>query len=120
MSNLFDDFEFDEDEPATAPAWLRDLDDDKEEGTTSAAATSAAAPAARNTGLDLDRLREKSARAGAMDDEMGADAAAVRDNNGEGGFLSRMSPAQRLIIAIFFLVDLCVVGVGVLLLVGAI
>lgn len=117
MSNLFDDFEFDEDEPAPAPDWLRDLDDDKQAGT--AAATPAASPSS-NTGLDLDRLREKSTRTGAMDDEIGADARVVRDGSSEGGFLSRMSPAQRLIIAIFFLVDLCVVGIGVLLLVGVI
>lgn len=117
MSNLFDDFEFDEDEPAPAPDWLRDLDDDKDGGP---AAAAPATPAPSNTGLDLDRLREKSSRTGAMDDEIGADATVIRGEGSEGGFLSRMSPAQRLIIALFFLADLCLVGIGVLLLVGVI
>lgn len=119
MSNLFDDFEFDDDEPAPAPDWLRDLDDDKP--ATGAAAPTASAPAASSPGIDLDRLREKSARAGAMDDEIAADATVVTTSSTESGnFFNRMSPAQRLIIAVFFVVDVCVVGVGLLLLVGAI
>lgn len=114
MSNLFDDFDFDDDEPAPTPDWLREVDDkgNASPGEPAPTATPAAAP-----GIDVDRLREKSARAGAMDDAMTSDAAAATaGNRGSGNFLSRMSPAQRLIIALFFLADLCVVGVGLLLL----
>lgn len=121
MSNLFDDFEFDDDEPAPAPDWLRDLDDDKPGAAAPASSSPAPAPASSSSGIDLDRLREKSARAGAMDDEIAADATVITTSSTESGnFFSRMSPAQRLIIAVFFVVDVCVVGVGLLLLVGAI
>jgi hypothetical protein len=121
MSNSFDDFEFDDDGPAPTPDWLREMDDDKP-GTTPPAAPTPAAPApAPAPGIDLDRLREKTTRAGAMDDDMAADAPVTsEDGNGQGNFFSRMTPAQRLIIAVFFVVDVCVVGVGLLLLVGAI
>lgn len=119
MSNLFDDFEFDDDEPAPAPDWLRDLDDDKPGDAVPTTSSPAAAPAP-SSGIDLDRLREKSTRAGAMDEEIAADARVVTTSDaGDGNFFSRMTPAQRLIIAVFFVVDVCVVGVGLLLLVGA-
>lgn len=117
MSNLFDDFDFDDDEPAPTPDWLREVDDKgnaSPEGTAAAPTPPAAAP-----GIDVDRLREKSARAGAVDDAMTSEAAVARQTtSGEGGFFARMSPAQRLLIAIFFLVDLCVVGTGLLLVLG--
>lgn len=114
MSNLFDDFDFDDDEPAPTPDWLREVDD---KGNTIPEEPAPASAPAAAPGIDVDRLREKSARAGAMDDAMTSDAAVMTaDNRGGGTFFSRMSPAQRLIIALFFLVDLCVVGAGLLLL----
>ena len=114
MSNLFDDFEFEDDEPAPAPDWLRDLDDEQPRGETSAAAaTPTPAPA---PGIDLDRLREKSTRAGAMEGDISADAPMPMEEDSSGGnFFSRMTPAQRLIIAVFFVVDVCLVGVSLLL-----
>ena len=113
MSNLFDDFDFDDDEPAPTPDWLREVDD---KGNASAEGTAATPAPAAATGIDVDRLRQKSARAGAMDDAMTSNATvATEANRAEGGFFSRMSRAQRLIFALFFLVDLCVVGVGLLL-----
>jgi hypothetical protein len=119
MSNSFDDFEFDDDGPTPTPDWLREMDDDKPD-TNPPAAPTPAAPAP-SPGIDLDRLREKTTRAGAMDDDMAADAPVTsEDGTGQGNFFSRMTPAQRLIIAVFFVVDVCVVGVGLLLLVGAI
>lgn len=111
MSNLFDDddFDFGDDEPAAAPDWLSEYDED-------VASPPVVAPPPPSSGVDLDRLREKSTRAGAMDTALGADAVVQEDEEGSSGFLSRLSPAQRLIIGVFFLVDVCMVGVAILLL----
>ncbi|MBP7998627.1 MAG: hypothetical protein KA314_06965 [Chloroflexi bacterium] len=122
MSNLFDDFDFDEDEPAPAPDWLREMDDERGDKAPPAAAPPPAPAPPASTGIDLDRLRQKSARAVAMDDEMASDAPASAnspENDGSSNFFSRMTPPQRLIIALFFVVDLCLVGVGLLLVTGA-
>ncbi len=89
-----DDFLFDDDEPeGEGTEWVSNLDD------------------------DFDRLREASARSTDLYDDMEIGAAA---GGGIGGFLSRLSPGQRLIIAVLFLLDVLVFGCGLLVVTGVI
>lgn len=62
---------------------------------------------------ELESLRQKSAQTEDVYADMESDV-------GGGGFLGNLSASQRLILALLLLVDVIAVGVGVLLVTGAI
>ena len=66
-------------------------------------------------GDSFDALREKSARASGVYDDMEFDVDDDASSSG-GGFLNSLSPGQRLIVVLLVLVDVIVVGIGFILL----
>lgn len=67
---------------------------------------------------EFDRLRQKSARTSSVFDEMEFED--DEETFEEEGFFSQISPGQRLILAVLFLVDIVAIGIGVLLIMGVI
>lgn len=63
---------------------------------------------------DLDRLRGRSAERSARFDGLEP----YDYEEGESGFLSRFTPVQRLILALFLLVDVIIIGYVLLVLTG--
>lgn len=61
---------------------------------------------------DLDSLREKSARASTVYDDLEADEAS------SGGFLSRYTPTQRLILALLLFLDIVALACVILAFTG--
>ncbi len=62
---------------------------------------------------DLDNLREKSARASTVYDDLEGE-----EQESSGGFLSRYSPGQRLILALLLLLDVVALACIVLAITG--
>jgi hypothetical protein len=69
---------------------------------------------------DIDRLRRRTVRTGAAYDDMSADETAVVMSTQSGGLISSFTPAQRLILAILLLLNIIVIGLGVLAVTGRI
>lgn len=65
---------------------------------------------------DLDKLRERSIRAAEMDQTAGRPVS----RGGLRGLLGRLSPSQRLILAILLLLNVAVLGCAILLAAGRI
>lgn len=64
---------------------------------------------------ELDSLREKSTRASAVYDDLEGESA-----SGGGGFLSKYSAAQKLILALLFFLDIAILACLILVVTGTI
>lgn len=63
---------------------------------------------------EFDRLRQKTARASAVYDDMEYEELEEEVGGRGGGFLGQFSPQQRLILAVLLLLDILVIGLGAL------
>lgn len=68
----------------------------------------------------FDQLRRKSARSGAMHDEMAEDDEFFESSSSLSFSLSNFTPTQRLILAVLILLDVLAVGFGLLVITGVI
>lgn len=68
---------------------------------------------------EFERLRRRTVRAGAAFDEMSLDESAASSSTG-GGLMASFTPAQRLILAVLVLLNIIVIGLGVLAMTGRI
>ena len=72
---------------------------------------------------EFDRLRRKSSRTGSMFDDMEGDDEAIAGDSSGSSFafsLSNFSTSQRLILAVLLLLDVLVIGLGILIWMGRI
>jgi hypothetical protein len=68
----------------------------------------------------FDQLRRKSARTGAMHDEMAEDEEFFESSSSLSFSLGNFTPTQRLILAVLILLDVLAVGFGLLVITGVI
>lgn len=67
---------------------------------------------------EFDQLRRKSARGETFDDELAEEEAFAMDEGGTGFSLSNFSSGQRLILAVLVLLDILMIGFGILVVTG--
>lgn len=80
-----------------------------------------AAPEEEAADDEFDKLRRKSARAGTMFDDMETDSEFAATESGASAFsLSNFSTGQRLILALLLLLDVLMIGFGILVWMGRI